>query len=261
MPLTLLERNQLIDLLTDHFNINELKDLYNCLGIDGDRIDSSSKETLISDLLSYLERRLQISTLIDIGKKRRPELDWPNLATAEPKQPPEPEPKPSPVTKTEEKNSSSSVPLRQNNIFISYSHRDEAWKDLLVKHLKVLENQGLVARWDDRQIRAGEEWAQQIEQAAAQARIAIFLISDDFLASKFIMQQEVPYFLQRRQQGNLIVFPIIITDCFWDIIDWLKVIQVRPKDGKPLAEFEEAQRDKVIKEMVREIYNLLVTPI
>jgi hypothetical protein len=253
MPLTLLERNQLIDLLTDHFNIKELKDLCNRLGIDSDRIDSSSKETLVSDLLFYLERRLQISTLIEIGKKQRPELNWPNLVTAEPK--------PSPVTKTEEKNSSSSVPLRQNNIFISYSHRDETWKDLLVKHLKVLENQGLVASWDDRQIRAGDDWAQQIEQAAAQARLAILLISDDFLASKFIMQQEVPYFLQRRNQGDLIVFPIIITDCFWDIIDWLKVIQVRPKDGKPLAEFEEAQRDKVIKEMVREIYNLLATPI
>ena len=253
MPLTLLERNQLIDLLTDHFNIKELKDLCNRLGIDSDRIDSSSKETLVSDLLFYLERRLQISTLIEIGKKQRPELNWPNLVTAEPK--------PSPVTKTEEKNSSSSVPLRQNNIFISYSHRDEAWKDLLVKHLKVLENQGLVARWDDRQIRAGADWAQQIEQAAAQARLAILLISDDFLASKFIMQREVPYFLQRRNQGDLIVFPIIITDCFWDIIDWLKVIQVRPKDGKPLAEFEEAQRDKVIKEIVREIYNLLATPI
>ena len=252
MPLTLLERNQLIDLLTDHFNIKELKDLCNRLGIDSDRIDSSSKETLVSDLLFYLERRLQISTLIEIGKKQRPELNWPNLIV---------EPKPSPVTKTEEKNSSSSVPLRQNKIFISYSHRDEAWKDLLVKHLKVLENQGLVARWDDRQIRAGDDWAQQIEQAAAQARLAILLISDDFLASKFIMQQEVPYFLQRRNQGDLIVFPIIITDCFWDIIDWLKVIQVRPKDGKPLAEFEEAQRDKVIKEIVREIYNLLATPI
>jgi hypothetical protein len=82
---------------------------------------------------------------------------------------------------------------------------------------------------------------------------------DDFLASKFIIQQEVPYFLRRREQGELIVFPIIIKDCFWDIIDWLKAIQVRPKDGKPLAEFEEAQRDKVIKEIVREIYSLLAT--
>lgn len=252
MPLTLTERNQLIDLLTDHFNIKELKDLCNRLGIDSDRIDSSSKETLISDLLSYLERRLKILALIDIGKKLRPELTWPNLVTDGPKPPP--------VNGIEEKNTSSSAPLRQNSIFISYSHRDEAWKDLLVKYLKVLENQGLIARWDDRQIQAGANWAQQIEQAAAQARLAILLISDDFLASKFIMQQEVPYFLQRREQGDLTVFPIIITECFWDIIDWLKVIQVRPKDGKPLAEFEETQRDKVIREMVREIHSLLVTP-
>ncbi|NJO14335.1 MAG: hypothetical protein HC877_00880 [Thioploca sp.] len=138
MPLTLLERNQLIDLLTDHFNIKELKDLCNRLGIDSDRIDGSSKETLISDLLSHLERRLQISTLIDIGKKLRPELNWPNLATAEPKSSPVPEPKPSPVTKTKGKNLSSSVPPRQNDIFISYSHRDETWKNLLAKPLKVL---------------------------------------------------------------------------------------------------------------------------
>ena len=119
MPLTLLERNQLIDLLTDHFNIKELKDLCNRLGIDSDRIDSSSKETLVSDLLFYLERRLQISTLIEIGKKQRPELNWPNLIV---------EPKPS----NEKENLPPSVPLRQNKIFISYSHRDEAWKDLLV---------------------------------------------------------------------------------------------------------------------------------
>ncbi len=89
--------------------------------------------------------------------------------------------------------------------------------------------------------------------------MTILLISDDFLASKFI-QQEVPYFLQRRENGELIVFPIIIKDYFWDIIDWLKAIQVRPKDDKPLAEFEEAQRDKVIKEIVREVYSLLAIP-
>lgn len=159
-----------------------------------------------------------------------------------------------------EKNAPSPKPQPQNNIFISYSHRDKVWKNLLIKYFKVLENQGLIARWDDRHIQAGANWAQQIKQAAVQARMAIFLISDDFLASKFIIQQEVPYFLQRRENGELIVFPIIIKDCFWDIIDWLKAIQVRPKDGKPLAEFEEAQRDKVIKEIVREIYSLLATP-
>ncbi len=29
-----------------------------------------------------------------------------------------------------------------NKIFISYSHQDEKWKDMLVRHLKVLEMEG-----------------------------------------------------------------------------------------------------------------------
>lgn len=101
-----------------------------------------------------------------------------------------------------EKNAPSPKPQPQNNIFISYSHRDKVWKNLLIKYFKVLENQGLIARWDDRHIQAGANWAQQIKQAAVQARMAIFLISDDFLASKFIIQQEVLYFLQRRENSS-----------------------------------------------------------
>ena len=40
-------------------------------------------------------------------------------------------------------------------VFISYSHEDENWKDLLVTHLGVLEKQDFLDVWNDRRIQVG----------------------------------------------------------------------------------------------------------
>ncbi|MEZ5477618.1 MAG: hypothetical protein R3E95_09085 [Thiolinea sp.] len=44
------------------------------------------------------------------------------------------------------------------DIFISYNHKDEAWKDELQAHLQVLAYHGEFSVWEDRQIRAGDDW-------------------------------------------------------------------------------------------------------
>jgi hypothetical protein len=41
-----------------------------------------------------------------------------------------------------------------SKVFISYSHKDEEWKDSLVKQLEVLKLQGEFDTWDDRRIQA-----------------------------------------------------------------------------------------------------------
>lgn len=67
-------------------------------------------------------------------------------------------------------------------VFISYSHKDEYWKNRLQTQLAVLENQGLLSVWEDRQIAAGDEWYPAIEKAIESAHVAILLISADFLS-------------------------------------------------------------------------------
>ena len=63
------------------------------------------------------------------------------------------------------------------SVFISYSHKDEEWKDRLVTHLGVLEKEGLLDLWDDRKIEVGDDWRPEIEKAIERADIAILLIS------------------------------------------------------------------------------------
>lgn len=47
-------------------------------------------------------------------------------------------------------------------VFFSHAHEDEALRDELAKHLKLLERQGTINAWHDRNITASEEWKNAI---------------------------------------------------------------------------------------------------
>ena len=142
-------------------------------------------------------------------------------------------------------------------VFISYSHADEVWKDRLVKHLNVLEQQGLLRTWDDRNIKAGDEWFDEIQGAMAEAQVAVLLISADSLTSEFILHSEVPRLLERRSGDGLAVFPVICEDCVWQEVSWLARLQVRPKDGKPLESFQGSKRNAELVKIAKEILSIV----
>lgn len=144
-----------------------------------------------------------------------------------------------------------------SKVFISYSHKDEDWKDQLKTHLAVLEHQGLLSVWDDRQIAAGDDWYPEIAKAIESAQIAILLISANFLSSKFILGKEVPALLERREKEGLRVIPFILKHCNWQEIPWLAEIQGRPLYNKPLSSFDENNRDYHLSELAREVNELL----
>jgi tetratricopeptide (TPR) repeat protein len=142
-------------------------------------------------------------------------------------------------------------------VFLSYSHKDEIWKDRLVAHLNVLEREGLLQTWNDGQIRAGADWLPEIQGAMQRARVAVLLLSADFLRSDFIRGREVPELLARRNGGGLHVVPVIVRDCVWEEVQCLSGLQARPRDRKPLNKFTVANRETEIKKIALEILNLL----
>ncbi len=144
-------------------------------------------------------------------------------------------------------------------IFISYSHQDKAWKNRVVKQLRVLAHTGLDV-WDDRRIAAGDDWHPEIQQAIERCDVAVLLISADFLTSPFILDQEVPQLLQRRQEQGIRVIPLIVRPCEWQRIDWLKTIQARPTDDKKLSGMKKHQWESVLSKLAGEIADLLLAP-
>ena len=132
------------------------------------------------------------------------------------------------------------------NVFISYSHTDEAWKDQLATHLKTLEIEGFYQSWDDAKIEPGSDWRGEIETALNRAQVAVMLISADFLASQFITEVEVPLILKRRQEQGLIVLPVIVKPCALTNIQWLLEIQHLPRGDKAISEMQPSEIDRAL---------------
>jgi hypothetical protein len=145
-------------------------------------------------------------------------------------------------------------------VFISYSHKDEVWKDHLRPHLGMLEKAGRLTIWDDRSIDGGATWYPEIQKAMADARVAVCLISADYLNSSFCVKEEIPYFLKRRESEGMLLLPVLIRPCLWDVINWLKAIQMLPRDGKAVATDFKEDWDTPFAEVARRVNSFLETP-
>jgi hypothetical protein len=138
-------------------------------------------------------------------------------------------------------------------VFISYSHKDEVWKDRLVTHLGVLQQESILDLWDDRRIGAGGNWYQKIQEAIAKAKVAVILVSADFLTSNFILSEEVPHLLERRDKEGLRIFPVIIRPCAWKRVKWLARMNLRPKGDKSISSGAEHQIDADLAAIAEEV--------
>jgi len=145
-------------------------------------------------------------------------------------------------------------------IFISYSHKDEKWKDRLRPHLGVLEQQDRITIWDDRRIDAGAKWYNEIQQAMERAAVAVCLISSDYLASDFCVKEEIPYLLERCEQAGMVLIPLLVRPCLWKAVPWLKEIQMIPRDGKSVAEDFQGREDGVFVQVAEQIFEIIDEP-
>src|SRR5438067_6418088 len=142
-------------------------------------------------------------------------------------------------------------------VFVSYSHRDEQAKDALLSHLGVLSRQGILDTWDDRRISGGDDWRKGIEASLEAARVAILLVSVDFLNSDFVQNVEIPKLLARHQEKDVRIVPVIIRPCAWKTVSWLRALQARPTDGQPLLGLSPVHQEEAWTELAEEVHSLL----
>ncbi|WP_257384980.1 toll/interleukin-1 receptor domain-containing protein [Tahibacter caeni] len=130
-------------------------------------------------------------------------------------------------------------------VFISYAHEDEQYKNELLKHLSLLEREGLIEPWHDRRIEAGEDFTRQIDGELKKADIILLLISASFIASNYCYSRELKSAMERHEQKLAKVVPVIIRACDWKTAPFGE-LPAYPRDGKPIASWsnqDEAYRD------------------
>jgi hypothetical protein len=121
------------------------------------------------------------------------------------------------------------------HVFVSYSRADAAWLQRLRVHLRPVARQHDIEFWDDSRISPGQDWRDEIEKALAAARVAILLVSADFLASEFIVNNELPPLLHRASRGGVLVLPVIVGPCLWSEDEDLSRYQSVNRPDRPLS--------------------------
>ncbi len=96
-------------------------------------------------------------------------------------------------------------------VFVSYSREDDDWLSRVATMLKPLVRNQHVHLWIDTQIPTGRRWRREIELAIARADAALLLVSPDFLASDYIMEQELPALNARRVP----LAPVLLRACLY----------------------------------------------
>ena len=119
-------------------------------------------------------------------------------------------------------------------VFFSYSHQDEELRDELAKHLKLLQRQGVISTWYDRDIGAGSDWAGAIDTHLNSAQIILLLISPDFMVSDYCFDLEMRRAMERYEAGEAVVIPIILRPVDWTGAVFSK-LQGLPKNVQPVT--------------------------
>jgi hypothetical protein len=136
----------------------------------------------------------------------------------------------------------------RRHVFISYSRADRNWVERLQRMMApLLRGSGQEIRlWDDSQIVTGRKWREQIETALVQAKVALLLVSDHFLASKFVMGEEVPRLLEAAEAEGLRVLWVSLTACLVEKTEIYQYQAVLPH-SRPLDQMSEAEMKEALK--------------
>ena len=99
-------------------------------------------------------------------------------------------------------------------VFVSYSREDETWRGRFAEMLKPLVRERRLEVWSDDRMVVGYEWRPQLAEAIGRARVALLLVSASFLASDFIMDQELPALLR----NGVRLVPVLVRPCLWQAV-------------------------------------------
>jgi hypothetical protein len=138
--------------------------------------------------------------------------------------------------------------------FISYSHKDEQYREELLAHLSSLRREGLIDIWHDRRIHPGSSIDDTIAEKLSRANIILLIVSPDFIASDYCYSNEMLKAMRRHTSGECIVVPILVRP-----VDWRRTpfggLLALPKDGKAVSTWE--HRDEAYVDVVAGIRRLL----
>src|SRR5947209_8072269 len=119
-------------------------------------------------------------------------------------------------------------------MFCSYAHEDLSFVLKLKTHLASLERKEVLYGWYDADISPGMEWEEEVSEHLNTAHVILLLISPDFIASDYCYGKEMTRAMERHEQREALVIPVLLRPCDWQGLPFSK-LQVLPSNTHPVA--------------------------
>ena len=154
----------------------------------------------------------------------------------------------------------STEPTKTFKIFISYAEGDGSLLNQLESHLSSLEKQRYIEIFHRRKIKAGSEWAKEIDTSLNAADIILLLVSTNFNDSHYC-HHEMDLAMERHEAKKAHVIPVILRPVEWAGTPFDK-LQPLPANGKPVTKWKpiDAGFENVVQGIKKVIDDLIIIP-
>jgi hypothetical protein len=115
-------------------------------------------------------------------------------------------------------------------VFISSSHKDMEWRQLLEQALDDYRED--IEWWDTSKLAPGANWRAEIDAMQSRAQLAVLLLSAHYLASRNAIA-EMAALRSQSKSGRPTLFPVVVRQCDWQDVPEIREIQVW-NQGRPL---------------------------
>ncbi|WP_338762014.1 toll/interleukin-1 receptor domain-containing protein [Bernardetia sp. ABR2-2B] len=143
----------------------------------------------------------------------------------------------------------------RNKVFVSYSHLDTDFLLDIKRHFKPFSKK--IDFWDDTKIEPGQKWKDEIKKAIEQTKVAILLVSTDFLGSEFIADEELPPLLKAAEEHGAVVLTVILKPCLFDEFTDISQYQTMNPPTKPVSRMDENEKEDLYVNLVRQTKKFL----
>ena len=149
----------------------------------------------------------------------------------------------------------SNLTQERNKVFVSYCHLDNEYLTDVQRHFKPFLNQ--IDFWDDTKILPGQKWKVEIKKAIDSAKVAILLVSTDFLGSEFISTNELPPLLQAAEENGAVILIVVLKPCLFEEFDSLNQYQAMNPPNKPVLKMDYSEKEELYVNLVRQTKRIL----
>lgn len=147
------------------------------------------------------------------------------------------------------------IDLKRDKVFVSYSHLDKDFLTDVQRHFKPF--LGHIDFWDDTKIKPGQKWKDEIRKAIKETKVAILLVSTDFLGSEFIATDELTPLLKLAETEGATILIVILKPCLFEDFEDLNIYQSMNPPSLPVSKMDLNETEELYVNLVRQTKKIL----